>query len=61
MISWVWSSKREPRPISKNRLKSLSELLLEPYAMLEGTETAHLRIWDFNPNSSFFGKKSEAV
>ena len=40
IIIWVSTSKREPIAIYRKCLNSISLFLLQPSAMLEGTETA---------------------
>ena len=50
--NWVSNSNNEPNAIDKKWANSLLEYLEEPSAMFDGTEMAHLEIWDINPNFS---------
>ena len=50
------TSTKDDRAISKNRFVSISELLANPSAILEMTETDALLNCEVNPNCSSRGK-----
>lgn len=52
----VSSSVNEPNEMYRNCMNSFLPFLADPSAMLTGTETAALRIYDVNPNFSSAGK-----
>ena len=54
--TWYSNSALDPIAICKNQRNSPSEFLPHPSAMLEGTETEHLRNCDVKPYISVGGK-----
>lgn len=60
MISWVYTSHKDPFAIPKNCLNSPLEFRPDPSLMFDGTDTDALLIWLVRPNFSSEGKLADS-